>query len=78
MERAVLAAALRQRYGDALRIDPQSYDRYNTLAAVVDSLDVDGAARSYQRLKPLINQAYRDLGYPDEDFARATTAGSAF
>jgi Protein of unknown function (DUF3014) len=54
--------------GDSLRIDPQSYDRYNTLAAVVDSLDVDGAARTYQRLKPLINQAYRELGYPDEDF----------
>jgi len=54
--------------GDALHIDPQSYDRYNTLAAVVDSLDVDGAARAYQRLKPLINQAYRELGYPDEDF----------
>jgi hypothetical protein len=56
--------------GDSLRIDPQSYDRYNTLAAVVDSLDVDGSARTYQRLKPLINQAYRELGYPDEDFDR--------
>jgi hypothetical protein len=56
--------------GDSLHIDQQSYDRYNTLAAVLDSLDVDGAARTYQRLKPLINQAYRELGYPDEDFDR--------
>jgi hypothetical protein len=54
--------------GDTLRIDQQSYDRYNTLAAVVDSTDVDGAAKAYQRLKPLINQAYHELGYPDEDF----------
>jgi Protein of unknown function (DUF3014) len=56
--------------GDSLHIDPQSYDRYNTLAAVVDSLDVDGAARAYQRLKPLMNQAYRELGYPDEEIDR--------
>ncbi len=56
--------------GDSLRIDPQSYDRYNALAAVVDSLDVDGSARTYQRLKPLINQAYRELGYPDEESDR--------
>jgi len=63
--------------GESLRIDPQSYDRYNTLAAVVDSLDVDGAARTYQRLKPLINQAYRELGYPDEDFDRKLTVAIA-
>jgi hypothetical protein len=54
--------------GDSLTIDPQSYDRYNTVAAVVDSTNVDGAAKAYQRLKPLINQAYRELGYPEEDF----------
>jgi hypothetical protein len=63
--------------GDSLRIDPQSYDRYNTLAAVVDSLDVDGAARAYQRIKPLVNQSYRELGYPDEDFDRKLTMAIA-
>jgi hypothetical protein len=63
--------------GDNLHIDQQSYDRYNTLAAVVDSLDVDGAARTYQRLKPLINQSYRELGYPDEDFDRKLTIAIA-
>jgi hypothetical protein len=63
--------------GDSLRIDQQSYDRYNTLAAVLDSLDVDGAARTYQRLKPLINQAYRELGYPDEDFDHKLTLAIA-
>ncbi len=54
--------------GDNLHIDPRSYDRYNTIAAVVDSINAEGAASVYQRIKPLINQAYRDLGYPEEDF----------
>jgi hypothetical protein len=63
--------------GNTLRIDPHSYDRYNTLAAVVDSVNAEGAASVYQRLKPLINQAYRDLGYPAEDFDRKMTMAIA-
>ncbi len=54
--------------GATLRIDPVSYARYDTLAQVVDSVDANGAARAYQQLKPLMEQAYRDLGYPDGGF----------
>jgi hypothetical protein len=35
---------------------------------VIDSVNVEGAARAYARIRPLCEQAYRDLGYPDGDF----------
>lgn len=46
-----------------LTIDTRSYNRYNDLAAAVDSIDASGAANLYSRLKPRIEDAYRDLGY---------------
>ena len=52
----------------ALAIDPASYDRYNTAAAVIDSLDEEQAPELYRRLKPLLDEAYKDLGYPDGNF----------
>ena len=61
--------------GRTLRIDPASYDRYNALANVVDAIDPDGAARAYRRLRPLMQQAFDELGYVnlpfDERLARA-------
>lgn len=56
--------------GEHVRFDPASYDRFNTLAAVIESVNADGAARAYARIKPLCVEAYRDLGYPDGDFDR--------
>jgi len=61
--------------GRTLRIDPASYDRYNALANVVDAIDAEGAARAYRRLRPLMQQAFEELGYVnlsfDERLARA-------
>jgi hypothetical protein len=61
--------------GRTLRIDPASYDRYNSLANAVDAIDPDGAARAYRRLRPLMQQAFDELGYVnlpfDERLARA-------
>jgi hypothetical protein len=61
--------------GLTLRIDPRSYDRYNSLANVVDAIDPDGAARAYRRLRPLMQQAFDELGYVnlpfDDRLARA-------
>ena len=54
--------------GATLQPSQASYDRYNTIASVIDSVNVDGAARAYARIRPLCEQAYRDLGYPDGDF----------
>ena len=61
--------------GRSLHIDPRSYDRYNSLANVVDAIDPEGAARAYRRLRPLMQQAFDELGYVnlpfDERLARA-------
>src|SRR5689334_19624974 len=56
---------------------PESYARYDAYADAVASLDARGAARLYATLKPRIDEAYRDLGYPagdvDEAMKRAIT-----
>ena len=51
-----------------LVIDPPSYYRYDQVADVFISLDARASARLYVSLKPLFQEAYRELGYPDEDF----------
>lgn len=52
----------------ALVAAPDSYRRYDRLAAAFDSLDPQGVARFYRKLEPLFDQAYRDLGYPGGRF----------
>ena len=49
-------------------MDPDGYQRYVGLAAVVMSLDAKGCATLYKKLQLPIQQAYREMGYPDEDF----------
>lgn len=53
--------------GGKLYIDPRSYERYDPLADAVASVDVAAAADLYRELKPLLDQAYRELGYPSGD-----------
>lgn len=52
----------------AVRVSPRSYERYDDLADAMASIDAAGAARLYGTLKPRIEEAYRDLGYPDTPF----------
>jgi hypothetical protein len=54
--------------GATLRIDPASYARYNAIANAVDAIDPDGAARAYRRLRPLMQQAFDELGYVNLSF----------
>jgi hypothetical protein len=49
-------------------LDPASYERYNIVADVLDTVSTAGCAKQYRDFKPLISQAYRELGYPKEDF----------
>jgi hypothetical protein len=51
---------------------PASYARYDTYADAVSGLDTRGTARLYATLKPRLQEAYRELGYPDGDFDEAT------
>jgi hypothetical protein len=54
--------------GGKLYIDPQTYNRYNAIADAVGSIDPDGAAKVYATLKPRIEEAFGDLGYPNRRF----------
>lgn len=53
---------------DELVIDPASYQRFNLLTGVIASLDTEGSAELYDNIKPLIDQAYGELGYPGTTF----------
>ena len=54
-------------------LDTTSYDRYNVVAETFDSMDTEGTVRLYKQLKPVIQEAYKDLGYPDTDFQDTLT-----
>jgi hypothetical protein len=60
-------------------VSPRSYDRYAAIAGAVASVDPTGAAGLYATLKPRIQEAYRDLGFPpglslDQALQRAIVA----
>lgn len=57
--------------GGQTYVDPHSYQRYDRIAAAAASIDPAGAARLYATVKPRIEEAYRDLGAPDQTFDRA-------
>jgi hypothetical protein len=54
--------------GDLLVADPDGYNRYNPVVDVFVSLDSKKCVSLFRGFKPLLQEAYRDLGYPDEDF----------
>ena len=54
--------------GDLFVADPEGYSRYHTVADVFVSLDSPQCVSLFRALKPLCQEAYRDLGYPDQDF----------
>jgi len=56
--------------GRDLYIALRSYERYDDLADAAASIDAAGAARLYATLKPRIEEAHRDLGYPEAQFDR--------
>ncbi len=52
-------------------LDPASFARYNIIADIFDSVGVSGCARAYAASRELLQQAYRELGYPKGDFHQA-------
>jgi len=51
-----------------LYIDPQTYNRWNAIADAVGSIDPGNAAKVYATLKPRIEEAFGELGYPNRRF----------
>ncbi len=49
-------------------IDPAGYERYNLVADVFESLDTAGSVELYRNIKPLIDEAYRELGRTEGTF----------
>ncbi len=59
---------VRQISETVFELDEASYDRYNFFAEVVGSLDSRRAAEFYQLVNPMLQEAYEELGYPDQKF----------
>jgi hypothetical protein len=53
---------------ESLYIDPASYRRYDAVGEVFASLDAEGSAELYRMVKPLIDEAYAEVGRPDRSF----------
>ncbi len=49
-------------------LDPKSYERYDLLTDAFVSLNTGRTAQAYEKMKPLFQEAYRELGYPQKDF----------
>lgn len=56
------------RNGDALHLDPASYERYDAFADVIASIDIEAAAEIFRTFHPLLEEAFAELGYPDRSF----------
>ena len=49
-------------------LDPKGYERYDLLTDAFVSLNTGRTVQAYEKLKPLFQEAYQDLGYPQKDF----------
>jgi hypothetical protein len=49
-------------------IAPESFARYDTVARVLGSLDTQATTQAYRVLKPLIDQAFKEIGPPGQRF----------
>lgn len=53
------------------RVDPSSYTRWNSAIRALTQVNPTDAAQVYVNIKPLFDEAYRELGYPDGNFDEA-------
>lgn len=56
--------------GGEFFLDPASYLRYSVVAEVFTSLDSEGSVKLYRQSYTIIQEAYRDLGYPSGNFQK--------
>lgn len=59
--------------GAILTPTPATYARYERQVEIFLSLDPRGCARLYHQMKPLLQEAYRELGYPDKSIDRSVS-----
>ncbi len=49
-------------------LDPVNYQRYDAYVELLESVNTDDLLADYQKYRPLFQQAYVELGYPEGDF----------
>lgn len=54
--------------GDTLVIAASSFHRYDTVAEIVQSLDVAGAVALYRRFEPRLEEIYAEIGWASDTF----------
>ncbi|WP_461481784.1 DUF3014 domain-containing protein [Porticoccus sp.] len=57
--------------GGKIAIDPANYGRYSYLLETLESLDTDSLVELFHLLRPLLEQAYGELGYPADTVDKA-------
>ena len=57
--------------------DAQSEKRFTSYIELLRSMDSDKLVDWYIEIKPLLNEAYAELGYPEDDFTETVQAGIA-
>jgi len=65
------ASVIRNEAGDPIpqyQIDPANYRRYTLYVEMLEAADSAAIAASYRDHRPLFEEAFRQLGYPDGDF----------
>ena len=50
------------------RIDPRTYARWDAVVTSLAAINPQDAAQLYVNVKPLFDEAYREMGHPDGDF----------
>lgn len=60
--------------GSKLWVDPANYQRYNYLTDRLNAIDSNKLIELFHLFRPLLEQAYEELGYPAEDLDNAIVA----
>ncbi len=56
------------RKGKTIYLDPSGFKRYNHIAEALSSLKIEQTMLLYLKIEPLLESAYKELGYPDKKF----------
>lgn len=70
-------SVIRNEVGDPLpqyRIDPINYQRYTPYVEMLEAIPPGEAAATLERYRPLLDEAFRQLGYPEGDFEQRLQA----
>lgn len=60
--------------GENIWVDPANYQRYNYLTDRINAIDSNKLVELFHLFRPLLEQAYEELGYPAEDLDDAIVA----